>query len=123
MNAGHLVAEGIALAAVSVICCGAVAAAAEQAGPTASGAVTAVDDEAAIELLPEIDLPGTEDPELVEIAGAVLDEHGMVIPERRLSCSQWEAYEAALEHKVADQPSAFACWLLATVSMQCAGST
>jgi len=73
--------------------------------------------------LAQIDLPGTDDPELVEIAGAVLDDHGMVIPVRRLSCSQWEAYKAALEHKVAAQPTAFAYWLLSSVSQECIGTT
>jgi len=91
--------------------------------PSASATTTSDERRAATSILAEIDLPGTDDAELVAIADAVLDDHGAVIPVRRLPCSTWEAYKAALEGKVTSDPSAFAYWLLATVSEQCAGST
>jgi len=66
--------------------------------------------------LAQIDLPGTDDPELAEIAGAVLDEHGLVLSLRRLPRATWQAYQAKLEGKAAQEPTAFAYWLLAAVS-------
>ncbi len=63
----------------------------------------------------DIDLAGTDDPELDEIAREVMDARGIFVPADEKPESEWMAFKVRLEAKAKDNPSPFTYWLLAGV--------
>jgi cytochrome c-type biogenesis protein CcmH/NrfG len=64
----------------------------------------------------DMDLGGTGDPELDEIARDVLDARGAFIPGDEKSEDEWMSYRDTLSAKVKGSPTPFAYWLLAGVN-------
>ncbi len=64
----------------------------------------------------DMDLGGTDDPELDELARELLDARGAFIPGDEKSDDEWMSYRDTLSAKVKDSPSPFAYWLLAGVN-------
>jgi len=63
----------------------------------------------------DMDLAGSEDPELDEIARAVLTTRGAFRGAEEVSEDEWMGFRTRLEDKLKDSPSAFGYWLLAGV--------
>lgn len=63
----------------------------------------------------DMDLAGSDDPELDEIAQAVLTTRGAFQGADEASEDEWMSYRAKLEDKLKDAPTAFGYWLLAGV--------
>jgi len=64
----------------------------------------------------DMDLGGTDDPELDEIAREVLDARGAFVSGDEKSDDEWMSYRETLSAKVKDSPTPFAYWLLAGVN-------
>ncbi len=63
----------------------------------------------------DMDIGGSDDPELDEIASAVLTTRGAFRGAEEVSEDEWMSYSAKLEEKLKDAPTAFGYWLLAGV--------
>jgi|GEM_PF-2669039 len=64
----------------------------------------------------DMDLGGTGDPELDQIARDVLDARGAFVSGGEKSEDEWMSYRNTLSAKVKDNPTPFAYWLLAGVN-------
>lgn len=64
----------------------------------------------------DMDLGGTDDPELDELARELLDARGAFIPGDEKSEDEWMSYRETLSAKVKDNPSPLGYWLLAGVN-------
>jgi tetratricopeptide (TPR) repeat protein len=64
----------------------------------------------------DMDLAGTDDPELDAIAREVLDTRGAFVPGSERSEDRWMSYRETLSAKVGESPTPFAYWLLAGVN-------
>ncbi len=64
----------------------------------------------------DMDIRGTDDPELDEIAREVLDTRGAFVASSEKTEDQWMSYRETLDAKVKANPSPFGYWLLAGVN-------
>jgi len=64
----------------------------------------------------DMDLAGSDDPELDELARELLDARGAFISGDEKSEDEWMSYRDTLNAKVKDSPTPFGYWLLAGVN-------